>query len=509
MKISLTLIIIAIFFGVTDLCAQSNDIRYEVEAQAIGTTNGVVPFWMRSNQYGSVPLAGVSGSLIGRAYKDYEEGGPYTLDSKLVDWAAGFQGRVNLGNGSNLQLIEAYGKLRVGMFQLQAGRTRDVMGLNGDTTLSSGNFAVSGNALGIPKVEISIPEYWTIPWFDGLFAVKGNFAHGWVGKVPVNKLLGGEEGRYIYSNIDKANTYFHQKSFYGRLGKPDWKIKLLGGFNHQVYWGDEQPMYGKDKFMLSPFETFYYVIVGKAYGGNGVERSKIGNHLGSIDLGVAYDIGDISILGYRQNFYDVGALAKLANIRDGLNGISIGNKLFDEHERKIKWKSILFEFLYTRNQAGERWSKPTKSGDENYYNNYMRLNGWSYKGLGLGTPFITQASSARAGQAHIPHQFFINNRVIAFHLGVEGGCRGWKLLAKTAYSINYGTFGTSETGHSTGNVYYEPAYGIFTQVRQFSALLGGDKTFDKGLSFGCLLSVDAGNLLNNSIGGILKLSKAF
>src|SRR5690606_38119456 len=104
----------------------------------------------------------------------------------LVDWAAGFQRRANVGSGSNLQLIEAYAKLRVGMFQLQAGRTRDVMGLNGDTTLSSGNFAVSGNALGIPKVEISIPEYWTIPWWGGLFAVKGNFAHGWVGKMGVN-----------------------------------------------------------------------------------------------------------------------------------------------------------------------------------------------------------------------------------------------------------------------------------------------------------------------------------
>jgi hypothetical protein len=28
----------------------------------------------------------------------------------------------------------------------------------------------------------------------------------------------------------------HQKSFYGRFGKPHWKIRLYGGFNHNVQW---------------------------------------------------------------------------------------------------------------------------------------------------------------------------------------------------------------------------------------------------------------------------------
>ena len=41
-------------------------------------------------------------------------------------------------------------------------------------------------------------------------------------------------------NILQIETYLHQKSLYGRFGKPEWKWKLYGGFNHQVFWGNEK-----------------------------------------------------------------------------------------------------------------------------------------------------------------------------------------------------------------------------------------------------------------------------
>src|SRR5690554_5716574 len=261
--------------------AQSDSIRYEVEAQATTTTEGTVPFWMRSNQYGSVPLSGVSASVIARAHKNYshESADNWYGKKKAVDWGAGFEGRGNIGDGSNMILIEAYAKIRWTIFEMKAGRSKDVMGLNGDTSLSTGNFSVSGNALGIPKVEISIPDYWTLPIADGLFAIKGNFAHGWLGQLPI----AGVE--------DRVGTYFHQKSLYGTIGRDSWAIKLLGGFNHQVFWGNERDIFDAD-FDLSTFNTFLYVITGKAYGKSNTKvlKSKVGNHIGSIDLGLKYDM---------------------------------------------------------------------------------------------------------------------------------------------------------------------------------------------------------------------------
>lgn len=215
--------------------------KAEVEIQATGTTNKVVPFWMRSNQYGSVPLDGASGSVLGRFSKDYDS---KNQNGKLIDWGFGFEGRANGGKGSNITLIEGYLKGRLSMFQLKAGRSKDVMGLNGDTTLSSGNFAVSGNALGIPKIELSVPEYYRIPVFEGLFSFKGNLVHGWLGKTKILNSINDLNGKNLYT-IDNIypNSYFHQKSFYGRIGKEDWKLSLYGGFNHQVYWGDEENIY--------------------------------------------------------------------------------------------------------------------------------------------------------------------------------------------------------------------------------------------------------------------------
>lgn len=190
--------------------------KAEVEIQATGTTNKVVPFWMRSNQYGSVPLDGASGSVLGRFSKDYDS---KNQNGKLIDWGFGFEGRANGGKGSNITLIEGYLKGRLSMFQLKAGRSKDVMGLNGDTTLSSGNFAVSGNALGIPKIELSVPEYYRIPVFEGLFSFKGNLVHGWLGKTKILNSINDLNGKNLYT-IDNIypNSYFHQKSFYGKIG---------------------------------------------------------------------------------------------------------------------------------------------------------------------------------------------------------------------------------------------------------------------------------------------------
>jgi len=204
------------------------------------TTPDVVPFWLRSNQFGSIPLDGASLSLIGSVRKDYD-----LSDDKLFDWGASFEGRANLGQGSNMTLIEGYGKVRLGIFELRAGRSKKITGLC-DTTLTSGSWAISGTNLGMPEVELSVRDFWTLPMLGQLFAFKGNFSHGWMGDLQMS--------RYLEQDTLLINSYLHQKSLYGRFGKPDWKIKLYGGFNHQVVWGNEQDYYTED-YTLNPFET--------------------------------------------------------------------------------------------------------------------------------------------------------------------------------------------------------------------------------------------------------------
>ncbi len=473
-----------------------------LELQGGYISSKAVPFWMRSNQYGSIPLEGASGSMIARAYQNYKVQGEWqgkaANGGTNWDWGYGLEGRANIGKEFQGQLIDAHVKVRFAMFEARLGRSKDVMGLNGDTLLTSGNFAVSGNALGVPKFEISIPEYYRLPWFGGLFSFKGNFANGYMGKVPVS-----------YTGIDELPTLLHQKSLYGRLARADWRLELFGGFNHQVQWGSERKVYG-DKFELNFIESLFYVATGKAYGGGGigVPRSKVGNHQGSIDLGASYEFENYNLMFYRQTFYDVGALSKLANIKDGLNGVTISNKKYDK-AKAWDWKKVLVEFFYSKDQAGYPWSKPTKSGDENYYNNFFYIEGWSYREAGMGSPLIVPVNTVREGQVSDPDRYFISNRVAAGHIGFQGHASDWNFFSKLTFARHYGTFATSEYGSSLGSIRREPKYGIFEPVNQFSGLLQADKLLKNGMNIGGRLAVDQGRLFENTTGFQLFIKKTF
>lgn len=479
-----------LFAALISVCSvarsQETDVHISLEAQGIETTNGTVPFWLRSNQFGSIPLSGTSGSMIGRIRKDYDT-------TKTFGWGASFEGRGNAGKTSQFILIEGFVKAHAGIVELKAGRSKDIVGLV-DSTLSSGSFPISGNALGIPKVSLSIPNYYSIPVFGKLFAIKAALANGYLGNV---------KAKYVKEPAD-FKGYYLQNDFYIRIGKPSWRFKFQAGFNHEAIWGNEKRVFG-NYFNLSEPEAYWYVLTGKTFKG----QSKVGNHLGSVDLGAEYKFDELTVLLYRQNFYDIGALGSLANIADGLNGIRITNN--QPQNSNFHWNKFLFEFLYTANQAGVLGSKRTKSGAENYYNNYEYLEGWSYNDLGLGTPFITTINNARTNLGSAEKQFFINNRVLALHAAAQVSLFNWLYTGKLSYSQNQGTFetGTQPFLSVGGHVKYPDNYGSFKKVNEYSAYLGALKPLKNGYSIGYDIGYDHGGLLYDSFGVILKVSKSF
>lgn len=486
-----TLILLLFFIPLLKTISQQSDYSANCGLSLGYTTPQKVPFWIRSNQYGSIPLDNASLSFIGSIHKDYDD-----FKQKNIDWGFGIETRVNIGYKSTINLIEGYGKLRIFMFELKAGRSKEVAGLC-DTTLTSGAFAVSGNALGIPKIQVSIPEFYTLPILGKLFAFKGSYAHGWIGEVPV---------RMLDNSTALLKTYFHQKFLYGRFGKESWKCKLYGGFNHQAFWGSEGKYYGSD-YTLTPIEAYMYIITGKPYGTNVIPTSKIGNHLGSIDVGFEYNFKNVRLLAYRQNIYDIGALYYFANILDGLNGLSLTNTR--NNGRNFQWKKLLFEILYTKNQAGELWSLPTPSGDENYYNNDQYIQGWSYHEIGLGNPFLTTRTYTKENLPNDPNDYFINNRVVVFHLGMQGTVQEIEYSIKASYSLNYGTFGTSVFGHTIGKQRVLPQFGIFKETKQFSACFECNKEFREGLNARIVTVFDIGELYHDSFGFIFMITKSF
>lgn len=458
---------------------------YSIEARAIGSPQNKMPFWLRSGQFGVIPPSGSSGALLGNIYKSYDP-----LKQKNFDWAAGIEMYGYTGSRSTLTLVQGYVKARKGIFELKAGRTKDIYGLV-DSTLSSGSFSVSGNALGIPKIELGLPEFYQLPFFNKLIAAKASFGLGWVGDEP--------EINDKRPEITHDTLKYLQNSIYIRIGRPAAKLKLLGGITHHVMFGDERRTYNLD---ISPISTFVYAAIGKTFNGD----SKVGNHMGSIDMAFQYDFENVRLFVYRQNIFDVGAIAHLANFPDGINGISLTNKQVSQSA--FKWKKLLFEIVYTKNQAGG-FNSHVKSGDEDYYNNFEYTHGWTYYDINVGNPLLTSRAYTRAGLINDPGDFIINNRVIAFHVGIQADYKKINFLAKLTYSQNYGTYGTAVEGHSTDSKHAPPRFGLFNEVKQFSGYLETNRELKNNFSVSVALAGDAGGLFYNSGAVELKIKKSF
>jgi len=476
---------------VEDLDTIPSSYSAEFGISTVITSGDAVPFWMRSQRYGAVPLDGLSAVLEGRLKKHYSKINPVKFD-----WGGNLDIRINAGNRSHVQIIEAYVKARYSIFQLKVGREREFHGLV-DSVLSSGSFSLSGNALGIPKIELSVPEYKNLPFLKKLIAFKGDVSYGTMGQVPIQ--FGDNKG-------DRFQSFYHHLTFSGRIGKPSWKIKFEAGINHDVIWGSDKLIFG-DQYSLSNIETLFYVFTGKKFKGS-KDISKIGNHLGSIDFATEYNFDNLDVRLYHQFLYDKGALVYLANVKDGLTGVSLTNR--SDKKSKVQWRKILFEFVYTKDQAGQNGAKFTPSGPEYYYNHAVYTTGFSYKGLGLGMPLITPAHLAQSGQASDPSNYFINNRIVALHVGLTGSFKDWDIILKSTYSKNFGDYRTSgpkEQWFNGKRVVQTFNFGKFNPVNQFSGYVEASKAIKNGYHLGFVLANDHGGLLNNSIGGIIKLSK--
>lgn len=465
-------------------------LRFRTELGSYFSTSGQTPFWLRSNQYGIVPREHTILTVRHAMRVDYHEAPKTRRDSlqaqnRRVDWGWGAEAVLNAGYNYQILVPEAYVKVKFKAVEVWGGRRREVVGLV-DTALTSGSYSLSGNALPLLKMQISIPDYTPR---NGLFGFKGFYAHGWF-----------EVDRFV------QNTLLHQKALYVRLGKPNWRLKLYGGFNHQVMWGGTTTQLPggliKNNLLPSTFRDYLDVVSGTSLGNrsnvdtNRISQfdreNRIGNHLGTVDLGFEYNAPTFSIFAYRQNIYETGSLFHLTNIRDGLNGLRIRN-LRPLNPRGFQIESVLLEYLYTESQGGAIFSDVLQQhGRNNYFNHSQYRDGWSRYGMTLGTPFITPSSDSRSDLPQ--YSFTNNNRVAVMHLGVSGQVMDFfRFQAKASYSNNLGTYEVPfpEAVHqfSAGLTVSAPLY-----------ILGG-------VTINAAVATDIGQLYPNSAGYYVGIRK--
>ncbi len=471
--------------------------QYSVEAGSFASMSGQTPFWLRANQYGIVPNQSPAFTFRAALYRPYDSTRRASTRWRGASFDLGYG--LNLvgnfgGQRTTFPLLEAYVKVRRGIFEGYVGRRRELFGL-ADSTLSTGSYAWSGNALPIPKIQISIPVFTPIGFTKGFVAIQGTYAHG----------LMSASG-YV------QHTMLHQKSLYLRLGKNNSTVRLYGGFNHQVIWGGQTadrkavpgvvPAGGK---LPSSLIDYFYVVTGINQGRTDTTKytffdqtNRVGNHLGSIDVAMEIDLVRHTLYAYRQSLYEDGSLASLINVADGLNGLRIRR-----NDPNALVRDILFEFLNTTSQGGPEFiiNDPKRRGKDDYFNHQQYRDGWAYRQHTIGTPFITPALGPNGEYPY--GTFTVNNRVTVLHMGIAGSLplQGRALAgrigyqAKLSYSHNLGTY----------NFPLQPTRD------QFSGYVGlmVPLSMAGGLQLRGNLAVDAGTLYQQGVGLFLSVRKVW
>ena len=461
--------------------------QYQVEVGSLQST-AQTPFWLRANQYGTVPLTDAPLRFNAGLQADYRPADTSGHRPK-VDWGYGANIVFNGGTTNQFLITEGYLKARIGTFELYAGRRKEIIGLV-DTLLTTGAYVWSGNALPIPKVQVGFPTFTNIPFTKGALAFLGTFSHGW------------------FENSDRQikGSYLHQTHLYGRLGKTSWRFRLYAGFNHQVIWAGQAalgvlPEYVAVDGNLPSNIRYYPAVVLGTRGADYIndksitafEDNRIGNHLGSLDLAADVNISHWNLFFYRQFVYDDGSLFYGTNLDDGLNGLRLKN-LRKPSGVGFFLRQITLEYLFTGSQGGDVFviDDPLLRGRDNYFNHSQFIDGWTYFGRTIGTPFLTPQQEAIPS---LPSRIgIVNNRVSVFHFGLSALLfNKVDVSTKLSFSQNAGT--------------YDVPY--LNLPQQFSGLFTVSVPVNilGGISLNGSFAVDSGELLPESKGGFVSLRK--
>jgi hypothetical protein len=401
-----------------------------------------LPFWLVSNQYGTVAdiknditsYVRISNKhVIGE--KEYQNDHGF-YDYNDISFSYGLSLYVN--NHFKRALIEeGYGKLEYKNWAIRAGRFEETTG-DIDPQLSSGSLGVSGNALPIPKIEIAVTNYTNIPFTSGWLQFRGTFAHGWLGT-----------NRYV------RKPYYHEKTFFLRVG-PD-RLKFYGGIKHFAEWGGQR---GNQQFDKS-LKSFWNMVFAKEPGPANPENTTgvyEGDQRGVLEGGFYWENNDIALHGYMQRPFEGKNDISLRN-KNALTGFSLSMKNNYTGLQKIVFEFISTKYINPHTPSNQR---------ESFYNNSSYKTGWEYENNIIGTPLFINRSrgsnyfpgiqpfdwnapdSSLPGNANI-----INNRVRGIHMGalyiISARLQGKTLLT---YTENYGTISINAPFGAGKNEFY-------------------------------------------------------
>ncbi len=477
--------LLSIAFVFLSVCAyaQSNDWRYEVESGLTVATGEHTPFWLVNGKYGLSSIERNNG-YVRAGVSQHRVFSPRWSYKWEVELAAAHRFT------SSFIVQQAYLDVRYRFLELSVGSKERFSELKNDA-LSSGGLILSTHARPVPQVRFALPEF--VPLFgrDSWLHVKGHVAYGRFTDDGFQKEF--TQGKQKYTQ----NALYHSKALFLKIANRKIPFSFTAGLEMVSQFGGEC-YYPNGKVQSTPhkFIDFFKILIPSS-GDSGASMSDqiniLGNHLGSYHLAMEYRSPTWDAKVYWEHPFDdpSGMETGYGMWEDCIVGV----ELTLPKNRFIE--SLVVEYLYTKDQCGAfhfmnnggsiDWGD-NYTGADNYYNN-GQYTGWAHWGMALGNPLLTSPIYNRNNSLD-----FLNNRVEGFHVGWNGEpFQGLRYRVLFSTSRNWGTYGT-------------PFDDIRTNWNGLAEVTYAPSNW-KGWSFTLSGAADAGNLLNRSVGCMLKICK--
>ena len=464
----LILLAFSVFVGVT----AQDKVQVNVQSQVhVSSKDNLLPLYQYSNQWGIVsPFEQGQALVVGGLTYNF-------VDTKNLNLQLGFSG-VAKNKMDDSFLHEAYLNGRFFNFiDFNIGK-QAYTSISIDDNLTTGGLMMNSNARPVPKAMVGIFEYWPVSFFGDVIEVKGGLSHGVL-----------NDDRTAMGRGNSAdNVQVHEKWVYIRGGK--LKVKPYVGLYHGALMGGTRP--NGTEIPVDYWATFFAKGSDKVGGGEATNAA--GAHDGFWDLGVHYEteMGDfqfyvhkpyadgtgLKITKERNRDYKIGLFAKLKNTKliqkvsleliktDYQAGTGIPDPLYPAGHEKAgqiifvddieDYDAFMLDVFGEVTEDYTSWhlmrylEKVQNHGQkygsrDDYNNNGVYYNAWTYHQMPMGTPLYHTYWQAQAYAPNwTPNNYgaFMNNRVKGFHIGLEGELsKSLSYLFKSTYTYNKGTYG--------------------------------------------------------------------
>lgn len=473
-----------------EIPTENTSVDYRLETRGSVAYQSITPFWIHNNSEGIIPLDANFALLLANASGTHRLNKNTWIEAGLsiVGETTGIADSIGTSRaGAFLQ--QWYAAIAYRALKLSVG-ARPINHSILDRSLSSGDLVFSPNARPFPEINLSIPEFVTVPFTKNYLQFKGDFALGKFMDDAYTRDVKAPNAAYA------QNILIHHKSVFFSIREPSGKIplQLIFGVEHSVQYGGSKSNTGP---LPQSFSDFLRVVVGSGGGEDapfGEQVNRLGNHLGTYSLRLGYTFPFAEFAVYKQHYFEDNSGMEYANWRDGIWGFEW------TFFKQTYLKKFVFEYIQTMNQSGPflfpefhkvfpEGMKARIGGGDNYYNHGIYSSGWSYFGHAIGNPLVTSPEYNQDGTLG-----FKDNRIKAWHGGFQGN-----ILPELSYRI----LGTASYGYGTmGKPFLERKYGL-------SGLLECNYSFPngKGWEVGIQLGADKGTLYENNIGGLLRIAK--